>query len=165
MISSYHVDKYDEPRLRTGALILTATFEPLAFLDLHALRPLSGIAGTGDFAFDLIFFGVSGTRGASTVVLLLPRPGPLTSGEDADLRVRHPKLRREGDGLGGESAAVPGAEDASSAATALRLCGTTRGSEVYDLERGRLGGIGMAAEGPGMSSRPCSSMTLVSAFF
>jgi hypothetical protein len=63
-----------------------------------------------------LFVGVSGIgeRDAS-VVLLRPRRGT-TSGDEADLRVRNPKLRRVSFGLGGVDA-----DDTTTSTAAVRL--------------------------------------------
>jgi hypothetical protein len=94
---------------------LIAVLDP--FFNFHK-RMASGRAGTGVVACLplFLFVGVSGIgeRDAS-VVLLRPRRGT-TSGDEADLRVRNPKLRRVSFGLGGVDA-----DDTTTSTAAVRL--------------------------------------------
>jgi hypothetical protein len=114
-------------------MLFTETLE--LFLNRHRRKP-SGIAGTGPCAVLLLFLfvGVLGpANGSGAAVLLRPRRG--TSGDETDLRVRKPKLRRPPLGLGGVDAV-----DTTSSTAAARLCAgpaDMRGSDVKDRERGR----------------------------
>jgi hypothetical protein len=101
--------------------MFTATLDP--FLDFQERK--SGMAGTDGRVWDLSLslplpflggvVGTSGMGGRCVSVLLRPRRGE-TSGEETDLRVRKPKLLREGIGLGGVDVEM------TVSTAAVRLC-------------------------------------------